>query len=41
MLNNLTRSLIIINKDKIETAWLKCLIDDIPKRKHVQVLLLF
>ena len=27
----------IINKDILETAWLKCLIDDVPKEKHLAV----
>lgn len=28
----------ILNKDMVETSWLKCLIDDTPKQKHILVL---
>lgn len=38
MLNNISRNMKIINKDILETAWLKCLIDDVPKEKHLAVL---
>lgn len=28
----------IINKDILETAWLKCLMDEVPKEKHLSVM---
>lgn len=31
MFNNFKRNLQILNKDAVETSWLKCLIDDVPK----------
>jgi len=27
----------IINKDTLETAWLKCHMDEVPKEKHLAV----
>lgn len=37
MINNLARKLKIINKDTFESAWLKCILDEVPKEKHLQV----
>ncbi|CAD8199521.1 unnamed protein product [Paramecium octaurelia] len=38
MFNNIKRNLTIFNKDIVETSWLKSLIDDVPKVKHIQIL---
>ncbi|CAD8073619.1 unnamed protein product [Paramecium sonneborni] len=38
MFNNLKRNMRILNKDMVETSWLKCLIDDTPKQKHILIL---
>ncbi|CAK72055.1 unnamed protein product (macronuclear) [Paramecium tetraurelia] len=38
MFNNFKRNMRILNKDMVETSWLKCLIDDIPKQKHILIL---
>ncbi|CAD8062235.1 unnamed protein product [Paramecium primaurelia] len=38
MFNNFKRNMRILNKDTVETSWLKCLIDDIPKQKHILIL---
>lgn len=38
MFNHFKRNLSILNKDAVETSWLKCLIDDVPKQKHLLVL---
>ncbi|CAK61024.1 unnamed protein product (macronuclear) [Paramecium tetraurelia] len=38
MFNNIKRNLTIFNKDIVETSWLKSLIDDVPKAKHIQIL---
>ncbi|CAD8071594.1 unnamed protein product [Paramecium primaurelia] len=38
MFNNIKRNMRILNKDMVETSWLKCLIDDTPKQKHILTL---
>ncbi|CAD8162443.1 unnamed protein product [Paramecium octaurelia] len=38
MFNNIKRNLTIFNRDIVESSWLKCLIDDVPKAKHIQIL---
>ncbi|CAD8078660.1 unnamed protein product [Paramecium sonneborni] len=38
MFNSFTRNMRILNKDMVETSWLKCLIDDTPKQKHILIL---